>query len=38
MGAAMATVQPIPAQLIFLYDPFPYQTNPSSAIADGSKR
>ena len=32
MGAAMATVQPIPAQLIFLYDPFPYQTNPSSPI------
>ena len=33
MGAAMATVQPLPAKLIFLYDPFPYQTNPSSAIA-----
>jgi len=33
MGAAMATVQPLPAKLIFLYDPFPYQTNPSSAMA-----
>ena len=32
MGAAMATVQPLPAQLIFLYNPFPYQTNPSSPI------
>ncbi len=32
-GAAMATVQPIPAMLIFLYDPFPYQTSPSSAMA-----
>jgi hypothetical protein len=32
-GAAMATVQPLPAKLVFLYDPFPYQTNPSSAIA-----
>jgi Bacterial Ig-like domain (group 3) len=36
-GAAMATVQPLPAQLIFLYDPFPYQTNPASAVgADAS--
>src|ERR1700722_9346389 len=36
-GAAMATVQPLPAKLIFLYDPFPYQTNPASAIgADAS--
>ena len=32
-GAAMSTVQPLPANLIFLYDPFPYQTNPSSAMA-----
>jgi len=32
-GAAMATVQPLPAKLVFLYDPFPYQTNPSSAMA-----
>jgi sugar lactone lactonase YvrE len=32
MGAAMATVQPLPAKLIYLYDPFPYQTNPSSPI------
>jgi Bacterial Ig-like domain (group 3) len=37
MGAAMGTMQPLPAKLIFLYDPFPYQTNPSSAIvADAS--
>src|SRR3984957_7773664 len=36
-GAAMATVQPLPAKLIFLYDPFPYQTNPPSAVgADAS--
>jgi hypothetical protein len=35
-GAAMATVQPLPAKLVFLYDPFPYQTNPSSAIAADS--
>ena len=33
MGAAMATVQPLPAKLIFLYDPFTYQTNPSSPMA-----
>jgi hypothetical protein len=32
-GAAFSTVQPIPPSLIFLYDPFPYQTNPSSAMA-----
>jgi hypothetical protein len=32
-GAAFSTVQPIPANLIFLYDPFPYQTSPSSAMA-----
>ena len=32
-GAAFATVQPLPAKLVFLYDPFSYQTNPSSAIA-----
>jgi hypothetical protein len=36
-GAAMATVQPLPAKLIFLYDPFPYQTIPASAVgADAS--
>ena len=35
-GAAMATVQPIPAKLVFLYDPFPYQTNPSSPIVADS--
>jgi hypothetical protein len=29
----MATVQPLPAKLIFLYDPFPFQTNPSSPMA-----
>jgi sugar lactone lactonase YvrE len=32
-GAAFSTVQPTPANLIFLYDPFPYQTSPSSAMA-----
>lgn len=32
-GAALATVQPLPAKLIFLYDPFPFQTNPSSPLA-----
>ena len=32
-GAAMSTVQPIPANLIFLYDPFPYQVSPSAAVA-----
>jgi Bacterial Ig-like domain (group 3) len=31
-GAALVEAQPLPAQLIFLYDPFPYQTNPSSPI------
>jgi hypothetical protein len=31
-GAAMATVQPLPAKLVFLYDPFPYQQNPSAPI------
>jgi Bacterial Ig-like domain (group 3) len=36
-GSAMATVQPLPAKLIFLYNPFPFQTNPSSPItADAS--
>lgn len=35
-GAAMATVQPAPASVIFLYDPFPYQTNPSSPMATDS--
>ena len=29
-GAAFATVQPLPAKLVYLYDPFPYQTNPAS--------
>jgi len=32
-GAAFSTVQPIPANLIFLYDPFPYQQSPSGAMA-----
>lgn len=32
-GAAFSTVQPTPANLIFLYDPFPYQTSPASAMA-----
>ena len=32
-GGAYSTVQPTPADLIFLYDPFPYQTNPTSAAA-----
>jgi hypothetical protein len=32
-GAAMSTVQPEPPNLIFLYDPFPYQNNPSTAMA-----
>jgi hypothetical protein len=32
-GGALSTVQPIPANLIFLYDPFPFQTNPASAAA-----
>jgi len=32
-GAALATVQPVPANLIYLYDPFPYQTNPPSPVA-----
>jgi len=37
MGAAMGIMQPEPAKLVFLYDPFPYQTNPSSPIvADSS--
>ena len=31
-GVAMSTVQPLSANLIYLYDPFPYQTNPSSPI------
>lgn len=31
-GAAMSTVQPVPANLVYLYDPFPFQTNPSSPI------
>jgi len=32
-GAAFSTVQPIPANLVFLYDPFPYQQSPSAAMA-----
>lgn len=32
-GAAKATVQPVPANLIFLYDPFPYQQSPAAAMA-----
>jgi hypothetical protein len=32
-GSAMATVQPLPAKLIFLYNPFPYQQSPSAAMA-----
>ncbi|MGC2636640.1 MAG: hypothetical protein WA294_05655, partial [Acidobacteriaceae bacterium] len=32
-GAAMSTVQPEPPNLIFLYDPFPYQDSPSTAMA-----
>jgi sugar lactone lactonase YvrE len=32
-GAAISTVQPEPANLIFLYDPFPFQDSPSTAMA-----
>jgi hypothetical protein len=32
-GAAFSTVQPTPANLIFLYDPFPYQQSPSAPMA-----
>jgi len=32
-GAAFSTVQPTPANLIFLYDPFPYQQTPAAAMA-----
>jgi len=32
-GAAFSTVQPEPANLIFIYDPFPYQNSPSAAMA-----
>jgi hypothetical protein len=32
-GAAMSVVQPLPQNLIFLYDPFPYQDTPSTAMA-----
>jgi hypothetical protein len=32
-GGALSTVQPIPANLIFLYDPFPYQQSPAAAAA-----
>jgi hypothetical protein len=33
MGAAFSAVQPVPANLIFLYDPFPYQQKPSAPMA-----
>lgn len=32
-GAAFAQVQSSPANLVYLYDPFVYQTNPSAAVA-----
>src|SRR5437868_3050620 len=32
-GGALSTVQPTPANLIFLYDPFPYQTSPANPAA-----
>src|SRR6185437_1755492 len=32
-GAAFSTVQPTPANLIFLYNPFAYQSSPSNAMA-----
>jgi len=32
-GGAISTVQPTPANLIFLYDPFPYQTSPTGPAA-----
>ena len=32
-GAAMSTVQPVPATFITLYDPFPYQVSPAGPIA-----
>lgn len=32
-GAALVVAQPLPATMAFLYDPFPYQTNPVSAFA-----
>lgn len=32
-GAALSTVQPTPANLIFLYNPFPYQESPTGAMA-----
>lgn len=32
-GGAFSTVQPVPASLIFLYDPFPYQVSPTNAAA-----
>ena len=36
-GAAFSQVQPVPANLTFLYDPFPYQQSPSAAmVADNS--
>ncbi|HEY9125750.1 MAG TPA: Ig-like domain repeat protein [Acidobacteriaceae bacterium] len=36
-GGAFSTVQPVPANLIFLYDPFPYQTvTPGAAAMDNN--
>ena len=32
-GAALVRAQPLPATVAFLYDPFPFQTNPVSAFA-----
>jgi hypothetical protein len=31
-GAAFSTVQPSPANLIYLYDPFPFQTDPTGSL------
>jgi Bacterial Ig-like domain (group 3) len=36
-GAAFSTVQPLPAKLIFLYDPFDFQTNPAGPLATDSE-
>jgi hypothetical protein len=36
-GAAFSTVQPLPANLIFLYDPFDFQTNPAGPMATDSE-
>lgn len=32
-GAVMATVQPVPATMVYLYNPFPYQDSPTTAMA-----